>query len=111
MTFSDLLYLLPVCLISLVAIALFWLVTTYFLFRSVDRNLRRCPKCKRAAAGTIVESEINPLPMQIDRNGLTLIRYKREKVTDHYQCNRCDHTWTRSFERKEHAPVKSVPPS
>ena len=110
MTFSDLFYLFPVCLVALVFMALFWLITGYLAFYSVDRQLRRCPSCKRSAVGTIIDTQLEPLQVRIDHSKLTPVRYKREKVTDTYHCARCGHTWTRSFERRQHLPVKGTPP-
>jgi hypothetical protein len=83
MTFSDLTFLLPVCLIALLLIGIFWWAFGWLLMESVDRNLRRCPKCKRGGVGVIIETEIEPLGVKVDQNKLTTIRLKREKVTDH----------------------------
>src|SRR4030065_632302 len=86
MNFSDLLYLFPVCLVALVFMALFWLITGYLAFYSIDRQLRRCPSCKRSAVGTIIDTQLEPLQVRIDHSKLTPVRYKREKVTDTYHC-------------------------
>ena len=104
---NDLLYLLPICLLALLVMGLFWWFLGVTLFRSLDRNLRRCPKCKRGAVGIITDTEIEPQGIRIDRNKLTTVRYKKETVTDYYQCEVCKHTWTRTFEREEHLPVKN----
>lgn len=101
MTFTDFLYFVLILLILLAAFGLFWLVAGYIIFRSVDSKLRRCPNCKRGAAGVIVESETEPLGTRIDRMGKDMVRVRHEKVIDHYECNHCGHTWIRSFERKE----------
>lgn len=105
MSISDWIYFVPVCLLSLVFFALFWLIIGYLLFRSVDHNLRRCPNCKRGAVGKIIDTDIEPIQTRIDHSKLTPVRIKREKVTDHYQCERCGHTWMRSFERREQKPI------
>jgi len=101
MTLIDFLYFGLVLLIILAVFGVFWIVAGFILFRLVDRKLRRCPNCKRGAAGIIVESETEPHGIYTDRRGKDMVRIKSEKVIDHYQCNRCGHTWTRSFERKE----------
>ena len=111
MTLSDLTYLLPVCLIALLLIGLFWWIFGWLLVTSVDRNLRRCPKCKRGGVGKIIETEIEPLGTKIDRSKLTTVRSKMEKVTDHYSCEHCGHRWTRSFTRQEELPVRKAPNS
>jgi len=111
MTFSDLTFLLPVCLIALLLIGIFWWAFGWLLMESVDRNLRRCPKCKRGGVGVIIETEIEPLGVKVDRNKLTTIRLKREEVTDHYSCDHCGNQWTRSFTREEELPVRNAPNS
>jgi len=105
MTFLDLLYFTLILLIFLAIFAIFWLISGYAIFRAVDHKLRRCPNCKRGAAGIIVETETEPLGIQMDRTGKELVRIKSEKVIDHFECNHCGHTWIRSFERKERYPV------
>lgn len=111
MTFSDLIYLLPICLLSLAFMVGFVMLIGYLLFRSVDSNLRRCPSCKRGAIGKIMDTEIELIQSRIDYSKLTPVRTKREKVTDHYECKRCGHTWTRSFERHSRTPIKGAPGS
>lgn len=111
MTFSDLIYLLPVCLIALLLIGVFWWAFGWLLMESVDRNLRRCPNCKRGGVGTIIETTIDPLGIKVDRSKLTTVRTKREKVTDQYSCDHCGHQWTRSFTREEVLPVQKAPNS
>ena len=105
MNLQDFFYFGLLFLLLLTVFAVFWLVGGYILFRMVDRKLRACPDCKRGAAGTIIETEIEPLGTQIDRTGKEAVRVKSERVTDHYQCNHCGHTWTRTFERKERIPI------
>ena len=108
MTFSDLLYLLPVCLVSLLLVGLFWWIFGWLLAHSMDRKLRRCPKCKRGGVGKIIETEIESLGVKVDRSRLTTIRLKRENVTDLYTCEHCGHQWTRSFIRQTELPVQKT---
>ena len=108
MDFLGLLYLLPVCIVGLLVIALFWWIFGWLLTESVDRNLRRCPNCKRGGVGSIIDTEIESLGVKVDRSKLTTIRTKREKVTDHYSCDHCGHQWTRSFTREEQLPVQKA---
>ncbi len=107
----DYLYTTLFCVLLLGVLALTVALSGYLLFRLVDRRLRRCPNCDRAAAGTIVESQVKTLGTFIDRSGNNPVRIKQEKVTDHYRCDHCAHTWTHSFERKERAPVQGAPPT
>lgn len=105
MNLTDLLYYTLTLLIILAIFGVFWVIAGYILFRVVDRKLRRCPNCKRGGAGIIVESETEPLGIEIDRRGKEMVRIKSEKVIDHFQCGNCGHTWTRSFERKQPVPT------
>ena len=107
MSFSDLLYLLPICLIALIILILFWWFFGLSLFHSIDRNLRRCPSCKRGAAGAITDTEIENLGVRVDQEKLTTLRYKKERVTDQYLCERCGHTWEKTFEREVQLPVQN----
>ena len=107
MALIDFLYFGLLILLLLGIFAVVWLIGGYILYRVVDRKLRACPNCKRGASGTIIETEIEPLGTQIDRTGKEAMRVKSEKVTDHYQCKHCNHTWMRTFERKERTPVNT----
>lgn len=105
MNFTDLFYYLLIFLIILAIFAVIWLIGGVIIYRIVDNKLRRCPNCKRGAAGFIVQTETEALGIRMDRTGKELVRIKSEKVTDHYECQHCKHTWIRSFERKERMPV------
>lgn len=105
MLFSDLGYYLLICLIWVAIFAVFWAVFGFFIYRTVDRKLRACPNCKKKAAGMIVETEITPLGMQMEHSGKELVQVKSKKVSDHYECKHCQHTWMRTFERKERLPL------
>lgn len=110
MATSEYLVLAFVCILFLVVIIGFVVIQGYILLRLVERKLRRCPNCKRVA-GAIVSSESASLGTQLDRTGKELVRIKSERVIDHYQCGRCNHTWTYSFDREERTPVRGAPTS
>ncbi len=109
MTLVDLLYFTLVLLIILAFFAVIWLIGGYFLARSVDRDYRACPECKRKGTGFIIATEVETLETRIDRSKLTPFRVKRESVTDEYQCEFCQHTWTKTFEREDHTPIDGTP--
>jgi hypothetical protein len=111
MTLIDLLYFSLILLVILAIFAVIWMLGGFFLAHSVDRKYRACPQCKRLGAGTITATEIEPLGTRIDRSKLTPFRVKRERVTDQYQCDYCQHTWTKSFEREDHTPMQGTPGS
>ncbi|NUM45440.1 MAG: hypothetical protein HUU38_12115 [Anaerolineales bacterium] len=105
MNFPDLFYYLLIFLTFLAMFAIFWLISGFIIFRVVDNKLRRCPNCKRGAAGIITNTETEPMGVQMDRTGKDLVRIKSEKVVDSYECKHCQHTWVRSFVRKERMAV------
>jgi hypothetical protein len=108
MSWIDLLYFILVLLVILAFFAVLWVIGGFLLARSVDRNYRACPECKRKGAGYIVDTDIEILGTQIDRNKLTLFRVSREKVTDYYQCEVCQNTWEKSFMRENRTPMKGA---
>ncbi|GAB4580870.1 MAG: hypothetical protein Fur0022_36140 [Anaerolineales bacterium] len=105
MNFSDLFYYTLIFFGFLAVFAVFWLISGWIIYRVVDHKLRRCPNCKRGAAGFIMQTETEYLGIQMDRTGKELVRIKSEKVLDYYECQHCQHTWTRSFVRKERTPM------
>lgn len=106
MTPTDLFYYCLIAFIILAIFGVFWAIAGFIIFRSVDSRLRRCPNCKRGAVGIIVDSEITPLGTQVDRSGRNPVQIKSEKVTDHFECKNCGHTWMRTYERKERTPLQ-----
>jgi len=105
MTISDFLYFALIIILTLSIFAVFWLAGGYILFRQVDAKLRKCPNCKKGGAGDIIETNATPLGSIVDYSGKEAVRIKSEKVVDNFECNRCGHTWQRSFERKERYPL------
>lgn len=75
-----------------IAVSALWL-------RYIDRHLRACPRCRRKAAGYIVETETASSHSHVDSKGREPARVTEEHLIDHYQCEHCGHTWTRSFKQ------------
>lgn len=94
----------PITLVIIIGIA----VTALWL-KIMDKNIRACPECGRKAAGTIVETEEVELSSHVDHNRRISVRIKKLKIIDHYQCDFCEHTWVRSFNRTEQVPIKGSP--
>jgi hypothetical protein len=109
MVFSDLGYYVLICLIWVMIFVVFWSIAGFLIYRFVDRKLRACPNCRKRAAGMIQETEIEPLTTKIEHTGKESVQIKSEKVTDHYQCKHCEHTWLRTYERKERIPIEKQP--
>ena len=108
MNLTDILYFGLVFLIILAFFAILWLIGGYLLAWDVDRKYRTCPNCKRKGTGFIIETESELISSQINRDKLTPLRIQREKVTDQYQCEACQHTWTKTFEREETTPLGGI---
>jgi len=106
MVLTDFGYYILLCLIWVGFFAIIWAIAGFFIFRFIDGKLRACPKCKRRASGKIEHTEIEPLGTQTEHTGKGPVEIKSEKVTDHYVCKNCNHTWIRTFERKERIPLE-----
>ena len=109
MTLIDMFYFALILLVILAFFAVIWMIGGYFLARSVDRNYRACPECKRKAAGMIIDTDVETLSTKIDRAKLTPFRVTVEKVTDQYRCEYCGHTWEKTFEREDRKPLQGTP--
>ena len=74
------------------------------------RRIRACPDCKAKAAGEILETEEIVISNNVEHRGRKPIRIKETKVIDHFQCEVCNHTWTRSFIQKERIKMEETSP-
>jgi len=97
--------LLPICGLSILVLAI-GVVISYFLLRSTYQRILTCPKCGAKAAGEIFDTEEIFLANNIDYRGRNPVRNKETKITDHYRCETCQHTWTRTFTRRERIPIR-----
>ena len=111
MSLIDLLFFALVIVIILAFFGVIWMIGGYYLAHKVDQDYRSCPACKTKGAGTIIDSEVVLLSNSIDRTKLTPYRVKREKVTDQYQCESCQHTWEKTFDREDRSPIEGTPTS
>ena len=105
MNLTDLFYFGIVLLIIFGVFAGLWFIGGYLLAHSVDQKYRACPSCEKKGAGIIVDTEVERISSQIDRSKLTPFRVTRENVTDHYQCEFCEHTWDKTFMRENRSPL------
>ena len=98
---------LPMCglliLVMLVGIALnsLWLRLMY-------RRIRACPECGTKGAGEIIDTQEIVIANNVDYRGRKPVRLKETKITDHFRCESCAHTWSRSFTRKERIRMDNV---
>lgn len=108
MDFLEVLY--PVLLICapIVLVILIGIAVSAIWLKLMDKNIRACPECGRKAAGVIVETITERLENHVDHKRRNPARIKIEKVTDHYQCEFCGHTWTRSFRRTEQIRKRGI---
>lgn len=106
MEFLDvILPILPVC--GLLILVLFLgIVANYFWLQIMYRRIRACPECGAKGAGEIVDTDEIVLANNVDYKGRKPVRLKETKITDHFRCEACLHTWERSFTRRERIPIK-----
>ena len=105
MNLTDFGYYALICIIWVVVFIVFWAICGYILYRFVDRKLRACPNCKRKASGIIEHTELESLGKKIEHTGKESVQISSEKVTDHFECKHCHHTWMRTYVRKERIPI------
>lgn len=76
-------------------------LTSYFWLRHMDNTVRRCPQCEAKGAGEITETVELDSSSEVDfkRKPPRLIVTKH--FEDHYECNQCGHSWTRTFRETE----------
>ena len=105
MILTDIGYYVLICLAWVGVFIIFWAICGYIIYNLVDRKLRACPNCKRKASGIIEHTELEPLGVQIEHSGKESVQVSSEKVTDHFECKYCKHTWMRTYVRKERIPI------
>jgi hypothetical protein len=101
MDFLDIIFpILPMCLL-LILVLLLGVGANYLWLKFMLRRIRACPECGAKAAGELIDTEEIVISNKIERRGRKPIRIKETKVIDQFQCEKCGHTWTRSFVQKE----------
>ncbi len=96
---------LPICGL-LILVMLLGIGLNYLWLQVMYRRIRTCPECEAKGAGEIVDTQEIVLANNVDYKGRKPVRLKETKITDHYQCETCQHTWERTFTRKERLPIK-----
>ena len=94
-----------ICLFWVFVFIVFWAICGYIIYNLVDRKLRACPNCKRKASGIIEHTELESLGKKIEHTGKESVQISSEKVTDHFECKHCHHTWMRTYVRNERIPI------
>ena len=101
MAFLDMIIpILPTCGLLLGVLAL-GVAFSYLLLNLTYRRILTCPECGEKSAGEHFDTEELQLSSHIDHRGRKAVRVKKVKITDHYRCKQCEHTWSRSFERTD----------
>ena len=96
---------LPVCGL-LILVLILGIAANYFWLQVMYRRIRACPECGAKAAGEVVNTDEIVLANNVDYKGRKPVRLKETKITDHFCCEICQHTWERSFTRRERIPIK-----
>lgn len=92
-------YLYPALLIVIILGIMFGVtvVASYFWLRYLDSNFRQCPKCETRGSGTIIDTIDLGSHTEIDFSRTPPQKITTHKVEDHYKCENCSHTWTRTL--------------
>jgi ribosomal protein L37AE/L43A len=98
---------LPMCALLLLVIFI-GIGANYFWLKIMYRQIRACPECKTKGSGEIIDTQEVVLSNMVDYKIRKPVRIKETKITDHYQCEVCKHTWTRSFTEKERIKIDNV---
>jgi len=64
-----------------------------------------CPECGAKETIELMDTEKIVQSNKVDYTRRTPARMKEIKVTDQFQCQLCNHTWTRSFIQRERVRV------
>jgi hypothetical protein len=111
MDFLDVLFpILPVCGL-LIIVLLIGVGINYFWLKLMLRNIRACPECNAKAAGELVDTQEIVISNNVDYKRRKPIRIKETKVIDSYKCEFCQHTWTRTFSKKDRIKMDDIPTS
>jgi transposase len=107
MNWEDLFYpgLLMCLLLGIMVAAIFVSVT--FWMRQVDNEYRKCPQCGEKGAGYIARSDVIESKSYVDHKAWRRKQITLEKIEDHYQCEKCGHTWTVLFEHATRSEPQS----
>jgi transcription elongation factor Elf1 len=108
MDFLEILFpILPMC--GLLLLVLFiGVAVNYFWLKFMYRRILACPECNAKGAGEVIDTQEVILSNKVDYKLRKPVRIKETKITDHYQCKVCGHSWTRSFTQKERVRIDSV---
>ena len=110
MDFLDIILpILPMCLI-LILVLLLGVGVNYLWLKIMLRRIRACPECGAKAAGEVIDTEEIVISNKIERRGRKPFRTKETKIIDHFQCEKCSHTWKRSFIQKERIKIEETLP-
>ena len=104
---EALLPVLPICGLLLLVLFL-GIVVNYFWLKVMYRRIRACPECNAKGAGEIIDTQEVVLSNNVDYKLRKPVRVKEVKITDHYQCEACQYTWTRTFTQKERVRMDDI---
>jgi ribosomal protein L37AE/L43A len=91
---------LPFCILPILVLMI-GVAISYLLLNRTYRRYWNCPECEKKAAGEIIDSIEEVISNKVDYTLRNPVRMKEIRITDHYQCKECKHTWTRSFTKRE----------
>ena len=108
MDFLDIIVpIVPMCGL-LILVLLVGIGFNYLWLRLMYRRIRACPQCGAKGAGIVIDTQEVVIANNVDYRGRKPVRLKETKITDQYQCEACQHTWTRSFIQKERVRMEDA---
>ncbi len=79
---------------------------SYLWLKILDKQARKCPNCQRKGAGNVTESEVIASNHYMDYKRQPARRVAEKTYQDHYECEYCGHTWTKTATETTRTPVK-----
>ena len=96
-------------LLVLFIVGLILLIGSGFVYlglNTMTKRFNRCPECHKNDAGTIVETVTLETTNHMDYTTTPPRRIVENKLEDHYQCDFCKHTWTRTITQTKRTKIK-----
>jgi hypothetical protein len=108
MDFIDVIIpILPMCGLLILVLAI-GIGFNYLWLKLMLRRINTCPECHTRGSGNLLDTQEIVLSNHVDHRGRKPVRIKEVKIIDHYQCEACNHTWERSFVRKDRIRMNDV---
>jgi hypothetical protein len=82
-------------------------VFSYWWLVVFDKRMRTCARCGKVGGGQLAESFVVHLENYMDFKRTPPSRITVKTHEDHYECDQCGHTWTRTAKETNRVTVKN----